>query len=481
MSPVSGRGRGVTFVAAGVALLTVVIQAADGRTVLKPGWNLYSPEQDIEVGQQVSEDAERQLSMLDNARVDRYVNTLGRRLAAKVPGQAYPFQFTVVNDHAINAFALPGGPVYINRGVIEAASNESQLAGVIAHEAAHVALRHGTNQASRAAAAQVPLAILGGLIGSDSIKGMLAQLGAGFAMNSVLLKNSRTAETQADVMGTQILFDAGHDPRAMAQFFELIEDRQEGGGPVEFFSNHPSPENRIERVDQEVLALGGVPRNASTNSREFDDIKRYLASLPAPSGERRQTTVAPGDRRAPTTPDQPSERFVTLDGSQIRISHPDNWRTSERGDAMTITPSGGLIDDREGNQALAYGVIVNLFEPRQDGVGQQLQGVGWGAGPAPGSEAQLSQATDELVQTLRLSNQNMRVTGSGEAIRVDGEPARSTYLSNDSPAGGRETDWLVTLAHPDGLLFLVFAAPEREFERYESVFRQMLRSVQVRR
>jgi predicted Zn-dependent protease len=283
--------------AAAAALLAVAIVAADGRTVLQPGWNMFSPQQDVEVGQQVSADAERQLSMLGNARVDRYVNELGRRLASKAPGEAYPYAFKVVNDRSINAFALPGGPVYINRGVIEAAINESQLAGVMAHETAHVALRHGTNQASKAAAAQVPLAILGGMIGSDSTRGVLAQLGASFAMNSVLLKYSRTAETQADILGTQILYDAGHDPRAMAEFFEIIEDQQEGGGPVEFFSNHPSPDNRIERVDQEVRALGGVPRNRSTNSREFDEITRYLASLPAPTRERRQT-VAPGDRPA---------------------------------------------------------------------------------------------------------------------------------------------------------------------------------------
>jgi len=168
--------------------LAVVVLAADDRTVLKPGWNMFSPQQDVEVGEQVSPDAERQLRMLNNSRVDNYVNNLGRRLAAKATGEKFPYRFKVVNDRAINAFALPGGPIYINRGVIEAAENESQLAGVIAHETAHVALRHGTNQASKASAAQVPLAILGGIIGNDSTEATLAQLGGSFAVNSVLLK-----------------------------------------------------------------------------------------------------------------------------------------------------------------------------------------------------------------------------------------------------------------------------------------------------
>jgi predicted Zn-dependent protease len=203
------------------------------------------------------------------------VNQLGQRLAAVAPGERYPYRFKVVNDAAINAFALPGGPVYVNRGLIAAADNEAQLAGVLAHEIAHVALRHGTNQASKAAAAQVPLALLGRIIGNDSTGDMLAQLGAGFAVNSILLKYSRTAESQADILGTQILHDAGYDPRAMAQFFQKME-----GGGVEFFSNHPSPNNRVARVNQEINALGGARRSAAADSRGFYAAKRTVGSLP---------------------------------------------------------------------------------------------------------------------------------------------------------------------------------------------------------
>ena len=264
-----------------VLILGVTGLIADGRTPVKPGWNMFSPRQDVEVGQEVSRDAERQLPMLNNSRVDQYVDSIGRRLAARAPGERYPYRVKVVNDRKINAFALPGGPIYLNRGVIEAADNEAQVAGVIAHEIAHIALRHGTNQASKAAAAQVPLAILGGIVGSDSTKGMLAQLGAGFAVNSVLLKYSRTAESQADILGTQILHDAGYDPRAMAQFFQKFE-----GGGVEFFSNHPSPNNRIARVNQEVNALGGVPRNATVSTGAFGDVRNSLASS-APTPRRR--------------------------------------------------------------------------------------------------------------------------------------------------------------------------------------------------
>jgi len=570
----SGQGLrgGVALVLTWTLVLTPLAQA--DRTLLKPGWNMFSAQQDVEVGQQVSKEAEQQLRMLNDRRADNYLNSLGRKLAGKAPGEKYPYQFKVVNDRAINAFALPGGPIYINRGVIEAADNEAQLAGVIAHEISHVALRHGTNQASKASAAQLPLAILGGVLGSNSVGATLAQLGASFAVNSVLLKYSRTAETQADTLGTQILYDSGYDARAMAQFFEKIQAQDQGGQPVEFFSNHPNPGNRIQRVNQEIDNLGGARRGYNTNSREFDDIKRYVQSLPAPPAngqplqgrdEARQNgtsrlriltatygtddrhvdvrqllesrvrndqlnlqvnnstmggdpsrgkskklrikyqwvdrvydVVAQEDRwvsipteqqqresgaQSGSRPDRPSDRFTSAENSLLRISHPDNWQAYGQGDAMTITPRGGMVDDGNGNQALAYGAIVNIYEPHQDRYGQQLQGPGYGQGPGGGSRqdshALLEQATDQLIQELRLSNRNMRVVRSHEDINVNGSNGVSTYLSNDSPIGGRETNWLVTVQHPDGLLFLVFTAPDRDFQNYETAFRQMLYSVRI--
>ena len=166
----------------------------------------------------------------------------------------------------------------------------------------------------------------------------------------------------------------------------------------------------------------------------------------------------------------------------MSISHPDNWQFYGQGDALTIAPPGGLIDDGQGNQALAYGVIVNIFDPQSDSYGgQQLQGPGYGQGSAQASATRLQQSTDRLVQELRLSNRDMRMIRRGEAVRVDGAPALSTYLSNSSPSGGRETDWLVTMEHPEGLLFLVFTAPESEFQSYEGPFHEMLRSVRIKR
>jgi len=432
------------------------------RTQLKPGWNMFSPQQDVEIGQQVSRDAERQLPMLNDPRVDSYLNSLGQRLAAHAPYRRFPYHFKCVNDRAINAFALPGGFVYINRGVLEAADNEAQAAGVMAHENSHDELRHGTNQASKAYVAQVPLAVLGGALGANSVGSVLAQLGAGFVTNSVLLKYSRDAERQADIMGTQILHDSNYDPRAMAQFFEKIEAESKTKGPAEFFSNHPSPEHRIERVNEEVDKLGGPPPNYKTDSAEFREIKRYLLTLPPPPK---------GGPRGPSTgggrtgrPERPSSRFQTFQNDSVRLAYPDNWRPYGQGNAASFVPEGGVVEDSRGNASLAYGVIVNIFEPHTDRYGR----------------SNLEDATDQLIEELRHSNPAMRVVRRHERMRLGGEQALSTYLSNDSPVGGREVDWVVTVLRPEGLLHFVCAAPERDFDDYDRTFQAMLNSVRFR-
>ena len=451
-----------------IALLATAPFAFAERTVLKPGWNLFSPQQDIEVGQKVSQEAEQQLPMLNDRRVDDYLNRLGRRLSAKAPGEKYPYQFKAVNDPSINAFALPGGFLYVNRGTIEAADDEAQLAGVIGHEIGHVALRHGTNQASKAYAAQAPLALLGGILGSNSIGSVLAQVGAGFALNSVLLKYSRDAERQADIVGAQILYDNNMDPRAMAQFFEKLEAGGKSRAP-EFFSSHPNPGNRIGLINTEIGKLGGPPRNYRDDSAEFQDIKRYVKSLPpAPKQGTQQTTRRTSGTTPDTgrTPDRPSTRMQEYSNNILGLRYPDNWRVSNQGDSFTIVPDGGIPANSNGDAALAYGVIMAVFEPQDN---------------RRTSSVRVEDATDQLINSLQNSNPNMQVTRDRGRIKVGGEQGVSTMLSNESPMGGRETDWLVTVQRPEGLVYLVFVAPERDFPNYQRSFEDMVSSVRFER
>lgn len=207
-----------------VIALVAAAGIADAQTKVKPGFNLFSVSQDVEIGRASAAQVERELPLVNDREVAAYVSEIGRRLAAHSGGPSFPYQFAVVNAPDINAFALPGGFVYVNRGILTEAKNEGEVAGVIAHEIAHVALRHGTHQASKAYGAQAGLSILGGLLSGrvgESTAGIMNALG-GFGMNVLFLKFSRELETQADVRGAQILAAAGYTPADMTGFFRTL-------------------------------------------------------------------------------------------------------------------------------------------------------------------------------------------------------------------------------------------------------------------
>jgi predicted Zn-dependent protease len=160
-----GRAPAALLASALVLLAPAAAKAAAGHPT--PGFNPFSVEQDVEIGRQSAVEAEQQLPMLKDESVDRYLGKIIARLAAQAPGGPYPYTIQAVNASEINAFSLPGGPMYVNRGLFEAARSEAELAGVLAHEMSHVALRHGTHQASKAYLGQAGLGILGGLLGRN--------------------------------------------------------------------------------------------------------------------------------------------------------------------------------------------------------------------------------------------------------------------------------------------------------------------------
>src|SRR5437764_2895887 len=435
-----------------------VAGASAQRTQLRPGWNKDSPQEDINLGKRAATDAERQLALCNAPKVDIYLTQIGTRLAQKLPtgGVQYPFEFHCVNDKAINAFALPGGFVFVNRGAIEAADNEAQLAGVIAHELSHVALRHGTNQATKAMLAETGLGIFGAVFGDTTGGALLTELGS-FTAGGVLLRYSRTAESQADVMGTQILYDTGYDPRAMAQFFEKLEAETKGKNPPEFFSDHPNPEHRVGRVEEEIDKLGGAPPNAKRDSSEFEAIKREVLALPAAK------KLTPAARGAAKPPAPPSGNFTAYQASAYTLKYPDNWKkyADNGGNNVSFAPEDGVVDDGTGHAALAYGLIVSVAQATGDSND-------WDA---------LNNATQQDLQELQKSNPNMKITRQPDRVRLNGQPGLATYLSNDSPVGGQETDWIVTTLRPEGLVSFVCVAPQSAYEKYDKTFNAILDSV----
>src|ERR1044072_6829929 len=209
--------------------------------------NSYSIDKDVQLGRQAAQEVERQLPILNDGTVQSYVERIGQRLAESIPREYQPpefrYSYKVTDVSDVNAFALPGGFTYVNRGLIETAETEAQLAGVIAHEISHVALRHGTAQASKAQkyqagsiAAQILGAVIGG--GAGQAVGGLGQIGIGAAF----LRYSRDYERQADTLGAQIMARAGYDPRELANMFRILE-RQGGKGGPELLRDHRSAEH----------------------------------------------------------------------------------------------------------------------------------------------------------------------------------------------------------------------------------------------
>jgi|SRR5690242_2100303 predicted Zn-dependent protease len=220
----------------------------------KPGVNFFSPQQDVQLGKEAKAQVESQMPVIHDNNINGYLSQIGKKLAASPHAGDWPFSFEGIYDKNINAFALPGGPMFVNTATITAADNEAQLAGVMAHEMSHVVLRHGTHQMTKQQFVQLPALLAGNVMG-NGILGAIGKLGVNLAANSVLLKYSRDAEAQADYNGALIMADAGYNPIEMARFFEKLESKGSEGQLAQFLSDHPTPGNRVRSVEQEIQQL----------------------------------------------------------------------------------------------------------------------------------------------------------------------------------------------------------------------------------
>jgi predicted Zn-dependent protease len=424
------------------------------------GFNTYSPQQDVQLGRQVAAQADAQLPLLpDDSEISRYISALGQKLARQLPSNPFQFNFRVVNQKEINAFALPGGPVRVNLGTIQSADNEAQLAGVIAHEISHVYMRHSTRNASKEAIASIPLQIAGAVLG-NGIGGQLARLGIQFGAGSIFLKYSRDAESEADRVGAKIMYEAGYDPRAMAQFFEKLEAEVGKGGP-QFLSDHPNPGNRAETVMQEISAL--PPKNFVKDTPEFQRIHQmalkmrpYTAEQIAQMQKQRQPRIDQSSLQSV----QPSGNFKTLSVSGISIQYPENWQVYNGQNSILMAPPAGVQEN-----TIAYGVMLGGYAPQQS--------------------MSLEQATQVIANSLQQANPGMRI-GGAQQISLDGRAAIKAELIGQSPLAGpngqpvSERDVLVTVPRSDGsVIWLLFIAPEPQFGSLQPAFQQMIDSLRL--
>lgn len=458
-----------------IAWMTLVAIAlipfsALAQTQIKYHSNKYSIQQDVQLGRQAAQEVEQQLPVMRDAEVQNYVERVGRRLVSAIPSQfqhsEFQYYFKVVNARDINAFALPGGPMYVNRGMIEAARTEGEMAGVMAHEISHVALRHGTAQATKGQKYGL-LAGIAGIAGTilsgSSQVGQLAQ--APFAV--YLLKFSREYETEADVLGAQIMARAGYDPRDLANMFQTIE--RQGGGSGGFLSSHPSPSGRYARINREaqMLQIAGGQRD----SREFTAIQQRLRGYGrassmqeiAQSGQRypegENTGNYPSNRPVGRV-DYPSSRYqnVSIFNGGVQASVPSNWRQINSGSAVWFAPEGG------------YG---------QAG-GQPVFTHGTSFGVAQTNNRNLQRSTQELINSLAQGNNNLRMSGGYQRTTLDGRTALVSTLTNINEATGRsENVQLVTTQLRNGqILYIVAVAPQGE-RNFGNAFQTIFRSVRI--
>jgi beta-barrel assembly-enhancing protease len=238
---------------------------------------LISVSDEIALGRQTQKQVKARVPELREQAVIAHIESLGRRLSANAGGAGYPYSFSVANYREINAFALPGGPVWVNRGTIAAAQNEAQLAGVLAHEVAHIAERHAADQLTTNLVANGLLSLLGALLGNDG-GARAAQAAAQVLAGGYMLKFSRDDEREADRVGARIMKHAGWDPREMVAFMELLR-RQQGRDPASvtvFLSSHPAPGERAALLRRELGKMSGGRRD----SQEFRQVRGRLARLP---------------------------------------------------------------------------------------------------------------------------------------------------------------------------------------------------------
>ncbi|HWF87901.1 MAG TPA: M48 family metalloprotease [Pyrinomonadaceae bacterium] len=450
--------------------ITMMPFSALAQTQIKYHSNKYSVQDDIKLGRQAAQEAESQFPLLRDETVRSYVEGVGRRLVAAIPPEfqhpEFQYYFKVVNARDINAFALPGGPMYVNRGMIEAARSEGEMAGVMAHEISHVALRHGTAQATKGQKYSILggiAGIAGTILGGPGV-GQLAQ--APFAV--YLLKFSREYETEADVLGAQIMARAGYDPRDLANMFRTIE--QQGGGGGGFLSDHPSPTDRYARINREAQMLR-VNTAANRDSRDFARIQERLrgyGSAPTMAEIQRSGQRYPVGEQTGNLPDNaptgrvsyPSNRYqsVSIFNGGVSVSVPSNWRQVNEGNSVWFVPEG------------AYGTY--------NGQAVYTHGASFGVGQT--NSRNLQSATQELINSFAQGNNNLRTSGGYQRTTLAGRQALWTTLTNINEATGRpENIRLITTQLRNGQLFYMIAVAPQNERGFDTAFDQILRSVRI--
>jgi predicted Zn-dependent protease len=294
------------------------VEAIGNRSVGK-GINLYSLEREISLGKSLAQEVERSSKLIDDPVVTEYVNRVGQNLVRNSDARV-PFTIKVIDSDEVNAFALPGGFFYVNSGLILHAQEESELAGVMAHEISHVTARHGTKNATKGELMQlatIPLILLGpgGWAGYGIYQGL------NLAIPVTYLKFSRDAEREADFLGLQYMYKAGYDPNSYVTFFERIQadEKRRPGTIPKVFSTHPPTPERIENTQKEIARILPARQEYIVTTSEFDSVKGRLRNI---MFSRKVTDNAPGKPTLRTKTEQSKKQPTGNDPSSTDDDRP---------------------------------------------------------------------------------------------------------------------------------------------------------------
>jgi Zn-dependent protease with chaperone function len=453
-------------------LIWVCVTGLVAQTEIKLPKNKFTPQQDVELGREAAAEVRKQYPVIENEKIAHYLTKLGDRLVAAAPADlkqsVYEYSFTPVNVKEINAFALPGGPMFVNRGMFDAADSEGEVVGVMAHELSHVLLRHGTANASKAQNPWLQLGQLAGAVGGAVVGGAagsaIAQ-GSQFGLGTILLRYSREFEKQADLLGSQIMARAGYDPRSLAHMFETIERESQGSGSgPQWMSSHPNPGNRTQYINKEADALT-IAKLADMS--EFEPVKATFATLP-PAKTSAEVAKSGGTSggEAPKsvgTPGQPvpapSSQYRDINGGKIfQASVPSNWTTVPSNSSIKVVPENGY-GQFNGQTIFSYGVEFGVVKA---------------------SSRDLQQATNAWLKGVAEGNPELKLGGQQQATRMSQRSALATPLVNPSPLGGSEHIGVYTTFLADGNLFYYLTvAQEKDVATFREVFRRIGESIKL--
>jgi Zn-dependent protease with chaperone function len=423
-----------------------------------------SMEQEIQLGKEAAAEVERQMEVVQNAEIEAWLNQIGAKLAKTPQANAYPYYFRLVNEDSINAFALPGGPMFVHTGLIKAADNEGQVAGVLAHEMSHVALRHGVSQMGRSQTWQSILGIAGaaaGMAGGNAggLLGTAVNTGGSMGVGALLSKYSRNAERDADLNGARMLAAAGYNPLEMARFFEKLEAEMGSAarpkGLEVWFSSHPAPGRRVESVSEDIRFY---PANEyTTDSGQFPTIKQKVATIP-----RAKMKPAVALQPIQATPRNGLPKgFADLHTKDFAVAYPGSWQAgqAQAGGSLYLVPEGGAAKTQQGGIELIAGAMIDYFAPA-------------------GASDQLEAATKALIQSLQQGDPDLKI-GNTEPVNIGGKAGMLTRLTTRTSyqQDPEQVVHFYSVIRPAGLWTLALAAPKSRSAAGEPIFRQIVETV----